>query len=317
MNQAFNFGKNIPMLKVGLFGSGSLIPLHMEAIEKIPGLQLSGFFDTCKSSFSNDQNFLHTNQKFVELFERSDIIDIVSNDFLIFPFVSTAIKAAKHIFLENSLLSDINEVETLLNLEQEAHIKVQIGYAERFNPAFRAALPFLKNPMFIESHRLVPYNSVQPDISLISDIMVYDIDIILSVVKANIKRVHASGVRVFGNSPDIVNAHLEFDNGATANLTSNRISSKNIRHSKFYQSQSRVQVDFLKMSTQILKQEKDKFTINDIKILPENKIEAALWGFKETILNNSEPLVSLDDNYRALKIAEMITNKIHLVKKAV
>ncbi len=305
------------MLKVGLFGSGSLIPLHIEAIENIPGLQLSGFFDTSKSSFSNNQNFLNTNKEFTELFKRSDIIDIVSNDFLIFSFASNTIKAAKHLFIENSLLSDINEVETLLNLEQEAHIKVQIGYAERFNPAFRAALPFLENPMFIESHRMVPYNSVQPHVSLISDIMVHDIDIILSVVKANIKRIHASGVKVFGNSPDIVNAHLEFDNGATANLTSNRISSKNIRYSKFYQPHSRVQVDFLKLSTQILKQERDKFTVNEIQILPENKIEAALRGFQDAILDNSEPLVSLDDGYRALQITEMIANKIHLVKKAV
>ena len=305
------------MLKVGLFGSGGLIPLHIDAIKNIPGIELSGFFDATKSSFSNDQNFLNSNKEFNELFERSDIIDIISNDFPLFPFVANAIKAAKHVFIENPIFSDVNEVESLLNLEQEAHVKVQIGYNERFNPAFRAALPYLQNPMFIESHRLVPYSSVQPDISLISDIMVHDIDIILSVVKANIKRVHASGVRVFGNSPDVVNAHLEFDNGATANLTSNRISSKNIHHSKFYQSQSRIQVDFLKLSTQVLKQERNKFTINDIKILPKNIIEAALRGFQDAILNNTEPMVSLDDSYHALKIAEMITNKIHLLRKAV
>ncbi|MBE0650126.1 MAG: Gfo/Idh/MocA family oxidoreductase [Bacteroidales bacterium] len=305
------------MLKVGLFGSGSTVDLHAEAIKNTPGLQLSGFFNTSNSAKSNGQNFLSANKEFIELFENSDIIDIVSSDIPLFQFVSFAIKAGKHIFIENPQLSEISEIETLLNLEQEAHVKVQIGFTERYNPAFQAALPYLLNPMFIESHRMIPYSSTQPDISMISDIMVHDIDIILSVVKANIKRVHASGVRVFGNYPDIVNAHLEFDNGATANLTSNRISSKGVLYSKFYQPHSRVQVDFLKLSTQVLKQEKDKFAVNDIMVIPKNKTEVALRGFQKAIVQNSEPLVSLDDSYHALKIAEMIMDKIHVVKKAV
>jgi predicted dehydrogenase len=305
------------MLQVGLFGSGSLVNLHTEAIKNTPGLKLCGSFDTGDFLRSSEQNFFNTDAEFLALFEKSDIIDIVSNELPLFPFVSLAIKAAKHVFIENPLLSDIHEIETLLNLEQEAHVKVQIGFTERYNPAFQAALPYLQNPMFVESHRLVPYSAELPDVSMISDIMVHDIDMILSVVKANIKRVHASGVRVFGNDPDIVSAHLEFDNGATANMTSNRISSKSVRYAKFYQPHSRVQVDFLKLSTQVLKQEKDKFAVTDIKIIPKNKIEVALRSFQKAIHQNSEPLISLDDSFHALKIAEMIMDKIHVVKKAV
>jgi hypothetical protein len=110
---------------------------------------------------------------------------------------------------------------------------------------------------------------------------------------------------------------LEFDNGATANLTSNRISSKNIHYSKFYQPNSRVQVDFFKQSTKVLKQEKDKFKVNELKIFPENKIEMALSEFKRSIIKNLEPVVSLDDYYHVLQIAEMITDKIQIINKAV
>ena len=292
-------------------------PLHKEAIENIHGLKFAGFFDTSKISFFNLQNFPVNNKEFIELFEKSDIIDIVSQDIPVFSFVSHAIKAAKHVFLEHPLPPDIHEVESLLNLQQEAHTKLQMGYNGRFNPAFRAALPHFHEPMFIESHRLIPYRSVQPEFSIISDIMIHDIDIILSVVKANIKKVHASGVKVFGNSPDIVNAHLEFDNGATANLTSNRISSRNIHYSKFYQPHSRVQVDFFKLTTKVLKQEKDKFKVNELEIFPENKIEMALQEFKKSIVKNSEPVVSLEDYHRVLQIAAMITDKIQIINKAV
>lgn len=305
------------MLKVGLFGSGSLVPLHKEAIENIHGLKFAGFFDTSKTSLFNQQSIPVNNKEFIELFEKSDIIDIVSQDISVFRFVSHAIKSAKHVFLEHSLPPVIHEVENLLNLQQEAHTKVQMGYNGRFNPAFRAALPHFHEPMFIESHRMIPFSSVQPEFSIISDIMIHDIDIILSVVKANIKKVHASGVKVFGNSPDIVNAHLEFDNGATANLTSNRISSRNIHYSKFYQPNSRVQVDFFKQSTKVLKQEKDKFKVNELEIFPENKIEMALREFKKSIEKNSEPVVSLEDYHRVLQIAAIITDKIQIINKAV
>ncbi len=305
------------MLKVGLFGSGNSVDLHKEAIKNTPGLKLSGVLGAKDFPRSQHSNFFTTHDRFKTLFGESDIIDLVSNDLPLFPLVSLAIKSAKHVFIENPLLSDIHEVEMLLDLEQEAHVTVQVGSTERYNPAFQAALPYLQNPMFIESHRLIPYNAEQPDISMISDIMVHDIDIILSVVKANIKRVHASGVRVFGNDPDIVNAHLEFDNGATANLTSNRISSKCLRYAKFYQPHSRVQVDFLNLSTQVLKQEQNKFAAHDLEILPKNKIELAFRGFQKAIARDTEPLVSLNDSFRALKIAEMILDKIHVVKKAV
>jgi len=305
------------MLKVGLFGTGNVISRHKETIENIPGLKFAGHFDTSRITFLSQQNFPVNDKEFIELFEKSDIIDIVSQDIPVFNFVSHAIKAVKHVFLEYSLPPDIHEIENLLNLQQEAHTKLQMGYNERFNPAFRAALPHFHEPMFIESHRLIPFNSVQPQFSIIPHTMIHDIDIILWVVKANIKKVHTSGVKVFGNAPDIVNAHLEFDNGATANLTLNRISSKNIHYSKFYQPHSRVQVDFLKQSAKVLKQEKGKFKVNKLEIFPENKIETAFKEFIKSIEKNSEPIVSLEDYHRVLQIAAIITDKIQIINKAV
>src|SRR5208283_128320 len=129
----------------------------------------------------------------------------------------------------------LKEAKSLIDLAKEANVKVQVGHVERFNPAFLAALPYFNNPMFIETHRLAEFNPRGTDVPVILDLMIHDIDIILSVVKSNIKKISASGVAVVSDTPDIANARIEFDNGCVANLTASRISLKNMRKSRFFQ----------------------------------------------------------------------------------
>ena len=128
---------------------------------------------------------------------------------------------------------------------REAGVKMQVGHVERFNPAYLALKELNLNPMFIEVHRLAQFNPRGTEVSVILDLMIHDIDIILSLVKSNIKRISASGVAVISNTPDIANARIEFDNGCVANLTSSRISLKNMRKSRFFQKDAYVSMDFL------------------------------------------------------------------------
>ena len=151
----------------------------------------------------------------------------------------------------------------LIDLSKEAGVKVQVGHVERFNPAFTAAKGEINNPMFIESHRLAQFNPRGTDVPVVLDLMIHDIDIILSVVKSKIRRVHASGVNVVSDTPDIANARLEFDNGAVANLTASRISLKNMRKMRMFQRDAYITVDFLEKVAEVVQ-------INEIDKIPED-----------------------------------------------
>ena len=157
-----------------------------------------------------------------------DAVDIVTPTIAHFKCATQAIKKSKHVFIEKPVTTTIEEAKTLMELSKEANVQVQVGHVERFNPAFIAAKDYCTNPMFIETHRLAQFNPRGTDVSVILDLMIHDIDIILSVVKSTIKRISASGVAVVSDSVDIANARIEFNNGCVANLTASRISMKKI-----------------------------------------------------------------------------------------
>jgi predicted dehydrogenase len=226
-----------------------------------------------------------------------------------------------------------DEAKQLIALASEAKVKVQVGHVERFNPAFTAVLPYFKQPMFIETHRLAQFNARGTDVPVILDLMIHDIDIVMSVVKSNIRKIHASGVPVVSETPDIANARLEFDNGCVANLTASRISLKKMRKSRFFQNDAYISVDFLDKTAEILRLEnipdpskadplamlielgKGKGTKQIIfekpEVYPVNAIKAELESFARAIKDNKTPLVSIDDGYAALDIAYKIMEKMN------
>ncbi|MCA1764176.1 MAG: gfo/Idh/MocA family oxidoreductase, partial [Flavobacteriales bacterium] len=210
--------------------------------------------------------------------------------------------------------------------------KVQVGHVERFNPAFTSARQHIDNPMFIETHRLAQFNPRGTDVSVVLDLMIHDLDIVLSVVKSNIKRISASGVAIVSDEPDIANARLEFDNGCVANLTASRFSLKNMRKTRFFQRNAYIAVDFLKRDTEIVQMrdvegEVDPFSMSiDLgngkgekeiffekpKIEENNPIKDELTAFAEAINKNVLPPVTIEDGYKALDIAHKIVDKLKL-----
>jgi predicted dehydrogenase len=210
-------------------------------------------------------------------------------------------------------------------------VKVQVGHVERFNPAFSAVVEYIRRPMFIEAHRLSQFNPRGTDVPVVLDLMIHDIDIVISMVKSNIRKVHASGVNVVSDTPDIANARLEFENGAVANLTASRISLKNMRKTRIFQRDAYITIDFLDKVSEVVRMDeietmpddpfalildlgKDKkkkriyFEKPEVKAV--NAIREELSSFKESIIKNTTPLVSIYDGYQALKIAQMIMDKI-------
>jgi predicted dehydrogenase len=225
------------------------------------------------------------------------------------------------------MAASMDEARQLVQLAKEMNIKFQVGHVERFNPAYLATKDLDMKPMFIEVHRLAQFNPRGTEVSVILDLMIHDIDIILSLVKSEVKSISASGVAVMTDTPDIANVRIEFNNGCVANLTSSRISMKKMRKIRVFQKDAYIGIDFLNKKTEVirLKNASDEnvfsFDIDTTHgkktiaianpLIPEvNAIKMELETFRDAILNNTPAVVSVIDGYRAMDVAHQILNKI-------
>lgn len=317
------------MLKIGVIGAGHLGKFHLNNWAEIEDVQLIGFSDT------DDTNAELVAQKYQlprfdnvqELIEACDAVDIVAPTSFHFELCEQAIKKGKHVFVEKPLANTMDEAKTLVKLAREANIKFQVGHVERFNPAYLALKNQVLQPMFIEVHRLAQFNPRGTDVSVILDLMIHDIDIILSLVKSNVNHISANGVAVMSDTPDIANVRIEFDNGCVANLTSSRISMKKMRKMRLFQKDAYIGIDFLEKKTEIIRLNtpgdsnvftfdietnsgKKTIAIANPPVMEVNAIKMELEQFKNAILNNTETPVSVVDGFRAMEVAHQILDKI-------
>ena len=317
------------MIKVGVFGVGHLGKFHLNNWKEIEGIKLVGFYDP-SDLIANEVKKDYGLKRFKnadDLIDASDAVDIVAPTTAHFELIKKAILKSKHLFVEKPLANTMDEAKEIVKLAKEANIKFQVGHVERFNPALLAAREHELNPMFIEVHRLSQFNPRGTDVSVILDLMIHDIDIILSLVKSNVKNVFANGVNVLSDTPDIANVRIEFDNGCVANLTSSRISMKKMRKMRLFQKDAYVGIDFLDKKTEIIKykspEDKDVFTF-DIDtghgkktitiaapvVKENNAIKTELQSFVDAITNNKTTVVTEIDGYRAMEVAHMILERI-------
>lgn len=322
------------MLKIGVLGAGHLGKIHIRCIKEIADFQLIGFYDVDPGNTARVESEYGVKafSSIGELIEAVDVVDIVTPTVSHFECATAAIEKGRHVFIEKPITSTIEEAAGLIELARQKGIKVQIGHVERFNPAFLAAKPFFGQPLFIETHRLAQFNPRGTDVPVVLDLMIHDIDIVLSVVKSEITHISASGVSIICDTPDIANARLEFANGCTVNLTASRISMKNMRKSRFFQRDAYIAVDFLEKSAEIIRmrdvppeetpdpyamlidtgknQERKQIFFDNPEIRPINAIKTELESFYASITGASEPVVSIHDGYKALDLAYKIMEKI-------
>ena len=317
------------MLKIGVFGVGHLGKFHLNNWKEIAGVELVGFYDPDDDTASQVSEKYQL-ARFLDagaLMDACDAIDVVAPTTYHFEWCEKAIKKGKHVFVEKPLANTMEEARQLVKLADESAIKFQVGHVERFNPAFLAVKDVQLNPMFIEVHRLAQFNPRGTEVSVILDLMIHDIDIILSIVKSDVKNISASGVGVMTDTPDIANVRIEFHNGCVANLTSSRISMKKMRKMRLFQKDTYIGIDFLNKKTEIIKlkepQDSNVFAF-DIEtpggkktiaianpVVPEvNAIKKELEEFKDAILNNTKPVVSEIDGLMAMDVAHQILEKI-------
>jgi predicted dehydrogenase len=322
------------MLKIGVLGAGHLGKIHIRCIKEIPEYELVGFFDSDEAiSVKVEKEFgVRRYSSLDELVDSVEMVDIVTPTIAHFECASKSLKKFRHVFLEKPIVTTLDEARDLIKIAEEANVKVQVGHVERFNPAFLAAEQYFNKPMFIESHRLAQFNPRGTDVPVILDLMIHDIDIILSVVRSNIRKVSASGVAVVSDTPDIANARIEFDNGCVANLTASRISLKNMRKSRFFQRDAYISVDFLNKELEVVRiidaentggsppgfkldlgpgKGIKQLLFDKPEIKPTNAIKTELESFYSSVINNTTPSVTINDGYSALELAHKIIEKIN------
>jgi predicted dehydrogenase len=317
------------MLKIGVLGVGHLGKFHLNNWKEIKDVELVGFYDP------NDVTAQEVSEKYQlprflnaeTLIDACDAVDIVAPTNYHYDLCKLAILKGRHVFVEKPLANTMDEAKELVKLVKESNIKMQVGHVERFNPAYLSVKNLQLNPMFIEVHRLAQFNPRGTEVSVILDLMIHDIDIILSLVKSEVKYIAASGVAVMTDTPDIASIRIEFNNGCVANLTSSRISMKKMRKMRLFQKDAYIGIDFLNKKSEIIKlkgqQDLDAFTFDletphgkktiavSNPLVPEvNAIKLELEHFRDAIINNTPTTVSEVDGYRAMDIAHQILTKI-------
>ena len=315
------------MIKAGVLGAGHLGKIHLRLLEASEYYQLVGFYDTDTKNakaLAKEKGFTFFKSA-ADLIDACDMIDIVTPTLYHHQMALKAISAGKHIFIEKPITNSLDEAKEISQIAKENQVLGQVGHVERFNPAFKAVKDSITHPMFIESHRLAEFNPRGTDVPVVLDLMIHDIDILLSIVKSKVKSVSASGVAVISITPDIANARIEFENGCVANLTASRISLKKMRKTRFFQKDAYIAVDFLEKSVEVVKMkaapekpedfamilqnaegEKKQIYFENPPIEDSNAILDELETFAQAINNQKEPIVSLENGTAALDMAYQV-----------
>jgi len=320
------------LIKAGIIGCGHLGKLHLKNIKEIEQrnqlIKLEGLYDTDTEMLKNISQ-----ESGVRYYERlEDMLNDVNAVFIVTPttthfqIAEKTISAGIHTFIEKPVTETVVEAAGLEKIKKAGTI-VQVGHIERFNPAILSVEKYTLAPLFIETHRLAQFNPRGTDVSVIKDLMIHDIDIILNLVKSDVKNIEANGVGVLTDTIDIANSRINFENGCVANITASRISLKKMRKMRIFQKNAYVSIDFLNNTSEVFRLSED--TESNIFSVPVNlngkdykiaydkpvvditnamKYEEEL--FFNSIMHNQEPEVSLRDGKIALEIAAKIIEKI-------
>ncbi|MBT8380653.1 MAG: Gfo/Idh/MocA family oxidoreductase [Ignavibacteria bacterium] len=327
-------------LKIGVIGTGHLGKLHTKLFKTINNCELVGIYDsnTAQVKLVSEEFAVPVTDSVENLLENVNAVSIAATTSAHFEIAKKCFEHNIHVFIEKPITASIKEAKELVELAEKKKLTLQVGHIERFNPALVSMEKYIDNPMFIQTDRLAQFNPRGTDVAVVLDLMIHDIDIILSLVNSDVANVQANGVAVVSNHLDIANARLQFENGAVANVTASRISQKKMRKMRIFQRDSYVALDFvtgIAEAYRLLPTEAEVdpklFSFGEIgvgdkkkKLVYEqpaqkelNALQYELQLFVYSVLNNTKPVVSGVDGLRALKVAEIILEKIQKSQKGI
>lgn len=324
-------------VKVGVIGVGHLGQHHVKHFASLPGADLKGVYDldTTRANEIAKQHKTKSFNNVDDLLSTCDAISIVTPTTQHAEVAEYCIKHGKHVFIEKPIAKTVAEADHLLSLTKKNGIVIQVGHIERLNPALLALKDFELKPKFIEVQRLAPYTVRGTEVPVVLDLMIHDIDIILSLVNSPVKNIRASGVSIMTNSVDIANARIRFENGAVANLTSSRIAQIKVRKLRSFQRDMYVTIDFLLGLTEVYRAIDSDTKVSNTLVTapldnngrhrsivyekpPVKKIDALqmeLANFIESIQGKAKPIVDGKAGRDALEVAtniqKMIIEDVH------
>lgn len=324
-------------IKVGVVGVGHLGSLHAKMFSEIQGVEFVGVYDIDEAKNKNVAHEFNVKafRNLDELLDDVDAVSIATPTSTHFEIGKAAVEKSIHTFIEKPITGTVEEAEKLLRLALNNGTKIQVGHIERFNPALLALENYHLKPMFIESHRLSQFNPRGTDVAVVLDLMIHDIDIILSLVRSPVEKIDANGVAVISDNIDIANARIQFQNGCVANVTASRISQRKMRKMRLFQRDAYISLDFseglaevfrlvdasnkeIKPTMMLGQIDAGKVKRNIVYEQPEvkeiNALKCELEFFIRSIQENSEPLVTAEDGKRALEVAHEIMEKIKVQK---
>ncbi len=319
-------------LNIGVVGIGHLGSLHAKMLADVPDARLAGIFDvdSAKAQRISAEYGTTAYSSLDDLLRSVEAVTVATTTTFHFDAASKALEAGKHVFVEKPITQTVDEADKLCKLARKKNLVIQVGHIERFNPAILALERYDLDPMFVESHRLAQFNPRGTDVAVVLDLMIHDIDIILSFVKAPVVRVDANGLAVVSDSIDIANARLQFENGCVANVTASRISQRKMRKMRLFQRSEYISIDFSEGLSEVFKlvDEADDttgmLTLGEIgvggrrrKIIygqPEvkelNALRYEMEMFVRSARGGPPPVVTGEDGKRALEVADRIMEKI-------
>lgn len=320
-------------IKTAVIGTGHLGKLHTKLLREVENCEFVGIYDkdTAKANEVGKEFNVNVIENLDDVFAKAEAVSIVATTSAHYELCKAALEKGVHVFVEKPITAQIWEGEEIVKLAHEKKLKLQVGHIERFNPALLSLEQYNLNPMFVQSDRLAQFNPRGTDVAVVLDLMIHDIDIILSLVKSEVKDVRASGIAVVSGNIDIANTRIEFENGAVANVTASRISQKRMRKMRMFQREGYISVDFQAGSAEIYRLadpgvdltegfisfgemgigDKKKMVIYEQPQIKEvNALKYELQLFVNAVLNDEKPVVTGEDGLKALRVADIIIKKI-------
>lgn len=308
-------------IKAGVIGVGYLGQFHAEKYAKMEEVELVGVVDIDKPRAKEIAKRYRTQPFFhhVDLFDRVQAVSIAVPTPLHHSIAKDFFLQGIDILLEKPISNSLDEADELIGLAESKHLIFQVGHLERFNGALLALEGIIQNPRFIESHRLAPFSKRGIDVNVVLDLMIHDIDIILSWMNSEVKQIHAVGLPILTRDIDIANARIEFENGCTANLTASRVSKEKVRKTRIFQPHGTLSIDYLSQKVSVSKRvthseeedEGSEVVTQEIPVEKVDALETEIRSFIQSVKNRSHVRVSGKDGKRALEVALQIARKIN------
>ncbi|MBN2281440.1 MAG: Gfo/Idh/MocA family oxidoreductase [Candidatus Marinimicrobia bacterium] len=314
------------MLKIGIIGVGYLGNFHLKNLLTHKNITVPGFFDIDE----NRSAFIAADYRVKSFASRAELLQACDAVFVVVPTKShyevtqEALENGLHVFCEKPVTEKIEQAERLMKIAAQKGLVLQVGHIERFNPAFKALEHCQLYPKFIECHRISMFNERGIKSAVIPELMIHDLDILLTIVNSKITDIQASGTPVLTDNVDIANVRINFENGCVANVTASRISDKVVRKFRIFQENAYINIDFLEKKTEFFAMEpldKNYYLIKNFDLPGHNKktiyykciegkeVNAMVEeqkNFIDAVTKNQPPLVTGEDGLAALKLAHRI-----------